>query len=168
MSPTYSATTAQPCGSGLAREGVRSGDIFIECPTAFASKLTPTGFYVARLFGDHRWIPVGAGLLAKASGQATSLLNAPPLSRASSLPQVLCRPPIRRSPLNPVGAGLLAKASGQATSLLDAPPLSRAGSLLQVCVSPTYLATTAGSCRSCGTLRSFDLDLKRSKDRSVP
>ncbi|QBX43000.1 hypothetical protein FHG55_10145 [Pseudomonas jessenii] len=30
--------------------------------------------------------PVGAGLLAKASGQSTSLLNGPPHSRASPLP----------------------------------------------------------------------------------
>ncbi|AWM94701.1 hypothetical protein DJ564_29930 [Pseudomonas sp. 31-12] len=42
--------------------------------------------------------PVGAGLLAKASVQSTSMLNAKPPSRASPLPQVL-RPwvkPLRR------------------------------------------------------------------------
>ncbi|KAA0986856.1 hypothetical protein FQ187_02085 [Pseudomonas sp. ANT_J28] len=32
-----------PCGSELAREDVVSVDINVECHTAFASKLTPTG-----------------------------------------------------------------------------------------------------------------------------
>ncbi|PKH83634.1 hypothetical protein CXF97_07185 [Pseudomonas sp. Choline-02u-1] len=36
--------------------------------------------------------PVEASLLAKRPGQSPSLLNDPPLSRASSLPQVTCNP----------------------------------------------------------------------------
>ncbi|TFB38073.1 hypothetical protein E3W21_20605 [Pseudomonas sp. F01002] len=38
----------------------------------------------------HRRSTVGAGLLAKAVGQSTSMLNVKPPSRASPLPQGIC------------------------------------------------------------------------------
>jgi len=37
------ADSANTCGSGLARDGAMPGDIDVECPTAIASRLTPTG-----------------------------------------------------------------------------------------------------------------------------
>jgi len=72
---------------------------------------------------------VGAGLLAKAVGQAMQMLNVKPASRAGSLPQVtaFC---LKECDQN-VGAGLLAKAAGQATQMLNVKPSSRAGSLPQ-------------------------------------
>ncbi len=72
-------------------------------------------------------------LLAKAVGQATSMVNVRPSSRASSLPQLIgvvhssC---VRRR--FPVGAGLLAKAVGQATSMVNVRTSSRASPLPQL------------------------------------
>ena len=98
--------------------------------------------------------PVGAGLLAKASGQSASLLNEPPHSRASSLPQddrqprhrgagdsgvrgMTAKETLSDDSTSPVGVSLLAKASGQSTTSLNDTPLSRAGSLLQRVSGPT-------------------------------
>jgi len=52
---TTSRFTANPCGSELAREGVRSGNISVECAGLFVSKLTPTGpsvFTTSRFTAD--------------------------------------------------------------------------------------------------------------------
>ncbi|PKH85007.1 hypothetical protein CXF97_01040 [Pseudomonas sp. Choline-02u-1] len=71
-------------------------------------------------------------MLAKAPGQANMILNVPPPSRASPLPQ--------RFGLHwrwsnwlriIVGPGLLAKAVCQAMMILNLPPLSRASPLPQ-------------------------------------
>ncbi len=40
---TSSANIAGNCGSGLARDGVGTTNIFVDCPTAIASRLAPTG-----------------------------------------------------------------------------------------------------------------------------
>jgi hypothetical protein len=80
-----------PGGSGLAREGVRSADIDAECAGLFVSKPTPTldcgqprilhpppippWISASRKFFIQQQSPVGAGLLAKASGQLTLMLN---------------------------------------------------------------------------------------------
>ncbi|WP_460118739.1 hypothetical protein [Pseudomonas sp. H3_G09] len=63
------------CGSGLARESAVSGDDDVECAEAFASKPAPTGILVALKIVDLSRIIVGAGLLAKAVGQAAMMLN---------------------------------------------------------------------------------------------
>ncbi|PCM51695.1 hypothetical protein CP335_01290 [Pseudomonas fluorescens] len=55
----------------------------------FCITFAPLGldlFFV--LYGEfHHYTPVGAGLLAKASCQAPPMLDVPPSSRASPLPQ---------------------------------------------------------------------------------
>jgi len=66
-----------------------SGDDDVECATAFASKPAPTGVVVALKMAALPRINVGAGLLAKAQCQAMMMLNVPPPSRASPLPQGL-------------------------------------------------------------------------------
>src|SRR6476646_8065952 len=77
------------CGSGLAREGGVPATINVECGTAFASRLAPTGAWCrTRNLSLNRTI-VGAGLPAKAVCQPPSMLNVEPLSRAGSLPQGL-------------------------------------------------------------------------------
>ena len=76
---------------------------------------------------------MGAGLLAKAVGQAQVVLAVPALSLAGQLPQFdwgvggICLH--RRSS---VGASLLAMAVGQATLMLDRPAPSRASPLPQL------------------------------------
>ncbi|WP_247268507.1 hypothetical protein, partial [Pseudomonas sp. YL2] len=56
---------------------VRSGDIHVECAGLFVSKPTPTGLSAAHKIQAHRKNSVGAGLLAKTSGQAISMSNVP-------------------------------------------------------------------------------------------
>src|ERR1700712_3834115 len=75
------------CRSEPARESVISGDCDVGCAGLIASRLTPTGFWVASGFCVHRRSTVGASLLAKASFQATVMLDVLALSRAGSLPQ---------------------------------------------------------------------------------
>ncbi len=83
-------TEDQNCGSGLAREGVRSGDISVGCAGLFAGKPAPTGYCGwSQDSGSLKSKTVGASLLAMAVGLPTSLLNVPASSRASPLPQVL-------------------------------------------------------------------------------
>jgi hypothetical protein len=66
-----------------------SGNDDVECAAAFASRLAPTGVLVAMKMVDLPRISVGASLLAKAQCLAMTMLNVPPPSPASSLPQVL-------------------------------------------------------------------------------
>jgi len=76
-----------PCGSGLAREGVGTFNTCIACNTAFASRLTPTMIRGTPTISIPTKIPVGASLLAKASVHSTPALPDTPLSRAGSLLQ---------------------------------------------------------------------------------
>ncbi|KAB2518486.1 hypothetical protein F8N49_22000 [Pseudomonas sp. GXM4] len=59
------------------------------------------------------------------------MLNVPPHSRASPLPQGVVAPPDHWSTRNIVGASLLAKALGQPAKRLNVPPSSRASPLPQ-------------------------------------
>ena len=77
------------CGSGLARESGGSGNDDVECTDAFASKPAPTGILVALKMVALPRIIVGASLLAKAVCHAMMVLDVPPPSRASPLPQGL-------------------------------------------------------------------------------
>ncbi|TKJ88527.1 hypothetical protein PkoCFBP13504_00765 [Pseudomonas koreensis] len=61
--------TAGHCGSELAREGVRSDNVDVECTGLIASRLNPKGICGGWRICKHRRTPVGASLLAKASGQ---------------------------------------------------------------------------------------------------
>jgi hypothetical protein len=64
-----------------------TGDDEVERADAFAGKPAPTGILVAlKIVALPRTI-VGASLLAKAVGQAMTMLNMPTPSRASPLPQ---------------------------------------------------------------------------------
>ncbi len=58
--------TANPCGSGLAREGVVSVTSRLAEPTPSRASSAPTVFQVFARSACHRQSPVGAGLLAKA------------------------------------------------------------------------------------------------------
>ncbi|THF29472.1 hypothetical protein E5170_20035 [Pseudomonas atacamensis] len=77
------------CGSEPARESAVSGNDDVDCAAAFASKLAPTGTWVAMKMVDLPRISVGASLLAKAQCHAMTMLTVPATSRAGSLPQVL-------------------------------------------------------------------------------
>ena len=77
----------EPCGSELARESVSSGNQDVECTAAFVGKPTPTGIYAGLKIIRSTPKPVGASLLAKAPDQAIKMLNVPPPSWASPLPQ---------------------------------------------------------------------------------
>ncbi len=78
----------KPCGSGLARESGRPANIHVECETAIASRLASTVGRGCTQYLRSTHNPVGAGLLAKAVDQPTSMLNVKPPSRAGSLPQL--------------------------------------------------------------------------------
>src|SRR5690349_13216471 len=82
-------TDDQNCGSGLAREGGSSANISIGFAGLFAG--TPAHRDCGQPWGwrSLKIKTVGAGLLAKAVGQSTSLLDVPTSSRASPLPQGL-------------------------------------------------------------------------------
>ena len=98
--PNAKLHTVQKCGSGLAREGGGSANMFGDWHTAFAGKPAPTlGGCVVRSCGATRQFQprsqtrsftpiknVGAGLLAKAVDQPTCSVTGIPLSRASPLP----------------------------------------------------------------------------------
>ena len=74
---------------------------------------------------------MGANLFAKALGQSAKMLDVPPPSRASPLPQGFVAQSNQWSTRNIVGASLLAKALAQANMMLNAPPHSRASPLPQ-------------------------------------
>src|SRR3990167_1553650 len=77
------AIDTAPCRSRLAGESGGSVDIDVGCWAAFAGKPAPTRNW-RRAWGLlSTQPPVGAGLPAKAVGQATSMLNVSPPSRAS-------------------------------------------------------------------------------------
>jgi hypothetical protein len=71
----------------LARESARSSNQDVECTAAFVGKPTPTGIYAGLKIIRSTPKPVGASLLAKAPDQAITMLNVPPPSWASPLPQ---------------------------------------------------------------------------------
>ena len=80
------------CGSGLARESAGSGAVDCGCADVFAGKPAPTGpLSCSRSVSIAE--TVGAGLLAKALGQAQWIVDVLTPSPASQLPQVLCRAP---------------------------------------------------------------------------
>ncbi|RON74045.1 hypothetical protein BK675_16560 [Pseudomonas fluorescens] len=88
-----------------------TGDDEVECAEAFASRLAPTGIWVATKIADLPRIFVGVSLLAIALGQAIKRLNVPAPSRASPLPQgIWGATKIVDLPRTTVGASLLAKA----------------------------------------------------------
>ncbi|RON33624.1 hypothetical protein BK664_24300 [Pseudomonas brassicacearum] len=74
-------------GAKLARDGIVSDDINGECTGIIASKLAPTVTSAGLKIYVQSLPPVGASLLAMASCQATTIVNVPASSRASSLPQ---------------------------------------------------------------------------------
>ena len=82
-----SASTPDPCGSGLARESGGSVCISIGCAAVFASKLAPTMACGEHKTHGHPESPVGASLLAMRSAHPTSPQTDPTPSRASPLPQ---------------------------------------------------------------------------------
>ncbi|PKA68605.1 hypothetical protein ATI02_1390 [Pseudomonas baetica] len=95
-----------PSGSGLAREGVRSGNTDVECAAPFVSKPTSTLTVARHKSRPHRHSLVGAGLLAKASGQATSMLNVPPLREQAHSHPDCGQTQISSLPSFPCGSGL--------------------------------------------------------------
>ena len=118
-----------PCGSELARDGVRSACIHFECATAIASKLSSHRSDGVPGCAGCPQPPVGASLLAMTVGQLAFILNVLPLSRASSAPTgpVVCLDvPVVPSPL--WEPSLLAMTVGQLASILNVLPLSRASS----------------------------------------
>ncbi len=122
--------TAAPCGSGLARDEAGISNIFIDCDTAFASRLAPTLDLQQTQTPCAPGPPVGASLLAMRPVHPTSSSTVTPPSRAGSLPHWVFRSHklyVHRSPL--VGAGLPAKRPAHPTSSSTVTPPSRAGSL---------------------------------------
>jgi hypothetical protein len=108
---------ANPCGSGLAREGGGSKK----------SSLTDTQHSQAsplpQLICAPRWIsippqnPRGSGLARESGGSKKSLLTDTPPSRASPLPQWICVPRwISIPPQNPCGSGLARESGGSKKS----------------------------------------------------
>ncbi|MDP9781861.1 hypothetical protein J2W59_001682 [Pseudomonas fluorescens] len=77
------------------------------------------GFVVDTGLADQLKTNVGAGLLANTAAHSTSLQAAPPLSRASPLPQWICgEHQSCDRPRSPVGASLLAMAASHSTKML--------------------------------------------------
>ncbi|PKH79564.1 hypothetical protein CXF97_17665 [Pseudomonas sp. Choline-02u-1] len=86
-----------------------------------------TGFVLGQRLRGVPVIPVGAGLLANASGQSMQVQADPtPLGASPSHTGFVLGRRSRGVPVIPVGAGLLANASGQSMQVQAEPTPSRA------------------------------------------
>ena len=99
-------------------------------PTAFASRLAPTGICGVHHVQAQTQSQCGRELAREGVGTSNLIQTDPPPSRAGSLPQGFAASTISRLKHKAnVGASLLAKASAHSKHVQTDPPLSRASSL---------------------------------------